>query len=82
MCIPYPLLGNGLVKTLPRQFLEASFSMRSVSYQRNVGDYFFPEIFSLILSCHLSLGTQNIFTCTIIDRQRVGKQVPAKTDSS
>jgi hypothetical protein len=46
MCIPLSLLGNGSVKTLPRQrrhamteeLLEASFSLRSMSYQRKVSE--------------------------------------------
>jgi hypothetical protein len=51
ICIPVSLLGNGSVKTLPRQRTHmqrknsrTSFSMRSVSYQRNVDDYIFPQI--------------------------------------
>jgi hypothetical protein len=44
MCIPPSLLGNGSIDTFPWQqihatieeFLEASFSIRSVSYQRRV----------------------------------------------
>jgi hypothetical protein len=45
LCIPLSLLGNNLVKTFPRnkKLLEASFSMRSMSYQRDVGECFFPE---------------------------------------
>jgi hypothetical protein len=40
------LLGNNSVNTFPwqRRFFEASFSMRSVLYQRKVCDYFFPEL--------------------------------------
>jgi hypothetical protein len=47
MCIPLFLLGKRSVKTLPQakntlstiqEFLNASFSMRSVSYQNKVGD--------------------------------------------
>jgi hypothetical protein len=40
------LLGNGSVKTLPRneEFLETFFSVRSLSYQRKVGDQFFAEL--------------------------------------
>jgi hypothetical protein len=52
MCIPLSLLGNGSVKTLPRQrrhamreeLLEASFSMRSMLYQRKVAVQIFPEL--------------------------------------
>jgi hypothetical protein len=32
------------------EFLGSSFSMHSVSYQRKVEDYFFPEILGLLLS--------------------------------
>jgi hypothetical protein len=46
------LLGNGSVKMLPRQriratiekLLDASFSVRSMSYKKKIGDYFFPEL--------------------------------------
>jgi hypothetical protein len=48
MFILLSLLGNGCVKTLPRQRIEkllgASFSMWSVSYKRKVGDWFFSEL--------------------------------------
>jgi hypothetical protein len=46
VCIPLSLLGNNQVETFPRQqeLLEASFSMRSVSYQRKVDDKFFLEL--------------------------------------
>jgi hypothetical protein len=45
-------MGNGSVHTFLRQrvhatideMLEASFSMRSVSYQRKMGYQFFPEL--------------------------------------
>jgi hypothetical protein len=50
------LLSNRSVKTFPRQrihktveeLLEASFPMRSVSFQMNVGDKFFPELLVII----------------------------------
>jgi hypothetical protein len=53
---PLSLLGNGSVKTLSRQWthatieelLDASFTMRSVSYRGKVGDYFFSEPIVLI----------------------------------
>jgi hypothetical protein len=56
MCILLSLLGNGSVKTLSRQRIHmqqqknccASFSMRSVSYQRKVGDYCFPELLYIL----------------------------------
>jgi hypothetical protein len=52
MCNPSLLLVNGSVNTFQRQrihatideFLDASFTMRSVSYQRKVVDWFFPEL--------------------------------------
>jgi hypothetical protein len=31
------------------ELLDASFSMRSVSYQRKIGDWFFPELLILII---------------------------------
>jgi hypothetical protein len=34
-----------------QDLLDASFSVRSVSYQRKVGDQFFPEL--LVISCHI-----------------------------
>jgi hypothetical protein len=57
MSIPLSLLDNGSVKTLPRQriqatvqeFLGASFSMRSVPYQRNVVHKLFPEILDVYI---------------------------------
>jgi hypothetical protein len=47
------LLGNGSVKKVTEvtnthtiaELLVMSFSMRSMSYQRKVDDYFFPELF-------------------------------------
>jgi hypothetical protein len=46
--IPVSVLGNNSVKTFRsrEELLEASSSVRSVSCQRKVGDYFFP--FSLV----------------------------------
>jgi hypothetical protein len=40
LCIRLPLLGNGSVSTSHgnEELLEASYSMRSISYQRKVGD--------------------------------------------
>jgi hypothetical protein len=56
ICSSILLLGNGSVKTELREthshatreeFLDASFSMRFVSYQRKVGDCFFPKLLFL-----------------------------------
>jgi hypothetical protein len=43
------MLGNTSVQIScgNEQLLEASFSMRVVSNQRKVGDYFFPELLAL-----------------------------------
>jgi hypothetical protein len=48
---PLPLLGSNEVKRSRsnEELLEASFSMRSVSYHREVGDYFFPKL--LVYCC-------------------------------
>jgi hypothetical protein len=51
MCIAIYLLVNGSIKKLKAEtnkhakleLLDASFCMRSVSYQRKVGDWVFPE---------------------------------------
>jgi hypothetical protein len=50
--MPLPFLGNDTVDTFPWQqihatieeLLETSFSMQSVSCQRKLGNYFFPEL--------------------------------------
>jgi hypothetical protein len=36
------------------ELLEASFSMQSMSYQRKVGDQFFPELFVIISIQYIS----------------------------
>jgi hypothetical protein len=56
MCIPRNVARQRLGKNVTAAInthatkekkLKASFSMRSVSYQRNVGDHFFPELLLL-----------------------------------
>jgi hypothetical protein len=46
VCVPLSLLGKNSVKTFLRQrrIFRASFSMRPVSYQRQVGDWFVQEL--------------------------------------
>jgi hypothetical protein len=59
---PLSLLGNGSVNTLPlqRRMLEASFCMRSVSYQGEVGDMFFPELLVYECSCISRIASETI----------------------
>jgi hypothetical protein len=64
---PLPLLGNSSVNTFPRQriyekieFLEASFSMRSLLYQRRVcGSVYSPIVARQRLSKHVTVATMN-----------------------
>jgi hypothetical protein len=51
------LLGNGSLDTFPlkrmhatmKELLQESFPVRSVSYQRKIGDWFLPALHAVIL---------------------------------
>jgi hypothetical protein len=45
-CIPLSLLGNNLVNMFPRKrrIIRGVVPLRDVSFQKKVGDYFFPEL--------------------------------------
>jgi hypothetical protein len=56
---PLSLLVNGLVNTFlaaKEVFVEALFSVRSVMYQRKVGDSFFSELLVLFVYVRLAVA--------------------------
>jgi hypothetical protein len=45
----------GATNTHTEELLDTSFSMRSVSYEKKIGDLFFPELLEIV-SIYLCLG--------------------------